>query len=283
MATNSAASREARRRKILERGADRLALITGRTETLPSESHNDSNSDQLLRLQDPPPQPPPSQLSDQITAFPDGGDRGFSSILPSNDPIIDAGNIEPPSHRHEKTMESSRASASDGDSNERSLLALSIDETSNMSASGTVQNLDPQRRPNRFFTPSQISSAIATSERYRLFCSVTIALFVVLSYLGFPLLGGNMIKSIVSFRPLYLVLLTNLTLVLARLLFNNQRGFERVGGRESTIPSMNKNDWADQAGRVLEVGLVIQKAIEAVFMDCSVYVLIVTAGFSFVR
>lgn len=32
------ASREARRRRILERGSDRLALITGRIQTLPSSS-----------------------------------------------------------------------------------------------------------------------------------------------------------------------------------------------------------------------------------------------------
>jgi hypothetical protein len=45
MATNI---REARRRKIVDRGSDRLALITGRIQTLPSspeENTTDSGSD----------------------------------------------------------------------------------------------------------------------------------------------------------------------------------------------------------------------------------------------
>lgn len=41
MATDA---REARRRKIVDRGADRLALITGRIQTLPSSSHDENTT-----------------------------------------------------------------------------------------------------------------------------------------------------------------------------------------------------------------------------------------------
>lgn len=176
-----------------------------------------------------------------------------------------------------------RASASDGVSNEHSSSASSTDHKSTIPNSGTVQHLESQTCLNRFVTPSQISSAIAASERSRVFCSITFALLVVLSYMGFPLLGSNIINSIISFRPLYLVLLTNLTLVVARLLFNNRRGFGRVVAGEFSVPSTGKYDWAEQAGKALEVGLLMQKAIEAIFMDFSVYAVIVIAFFSFVQ
>lgn len=75
-------------------------------------------------------------------------------------------------------------------------------------------------------TPNQITSAIAASEKSRHRCSVAVALLVVLSHLGFPLLGCNFTRSVIISRPLYLDLLTNVTPVLAPLLFNNHRGFE---------------------------------------------------------
>lgn len=71
MATKTAAAREYRRKKILDRGADRLAFIAGRTPTLPSESngmpHPDSSQqlDSQLHHQDPPP-----DLSAQIAGEP---------------------------------------------------------------------------------------------------------------------------------------------------------------------------------------------------------------------
>ncbi|KAJ9183453.1 hypothetical protein P3X46_007304 [Hevea brasiliensis] len=281
MATNTAATRESRRRKILERGADRLALITDRTQTLPSESddkpHPDS-SQQFNSHQDSPP-----DLSDRITASRSGDNAGFVPMSPNNDSTIDAGHIgshiEPPLSTHAAITETSVAPAYGG-SNGQSSIVSSTDQKSTLPTSSTVQHLTG---PNSFVTPRQISSAISASESSRLFSSVAIALFVVLSNLGFPLLGSNIIRSIISYRPLYLVLLTSLTLVLARLLFNNQRGFERAVGGEHNMPSTSKYDWAEQAGKALEVGLVMQKAIEAVFMDCSVYVLIVIAGFTFVK
>ncbi|EEF45932.1 conserved hypothetical protein [Ricinus communis] len=256
--SNITATRESRRRKILERGADRLALITGRTQTLPSESDDkpDAVSSQPLdsRRQN---QDPASDLSHQVNASSDGEDHGGSGyVFPRNDPTIAV---------RELSTETSRAPAV----NEESPLVSSADQMS------TVQNIELRMRTNRFVTPSQISSAITASESLRLFCSGAIALLVVLSSLGFPILGS----SIISFRPLYLVLLTNLTLVFAYLLIGNQRGFERTVGGEISTPSTSQ-DWIEQAGKALEIGLVMQKAIDAVLMDCSVYAIIIIAGSS---
>ncbi|XP_050221009.1 uncharacterized protein LOC126671257 [Mercurialis annua] len=262
-------TRESRRRKILERGADRLALITGRPQNLPSHPLNSNQH------------PPPSDLFDQTAASSRNGDDGrFGSTLSNKDSTVKAGHgesiIEPPLSTFEASRETSRASVLDEGSTEQSVL----DEKSTISTSGTPQNLESSKHLSRFVTASQISSAITASERSRLICSAVIALFVVLSSLGFPVIGSNSAKSIVSCRPVYLLLLTNATLVLARLLLNNQKAYAR------TVPgeiSLMGNDWVEQAGKALEVGLVMQKAIDAVLMDCSVYTIIIIVGFSFIK
>jgi hypothetical protein len=117
------------------------------------------------------------------------------------------------------------------------------------STSGTEQNLKQQRWISISVTPNQITSAIAASEKSRLRCSVVVALSAVLSHLGFPLLGSNLISSIINFRPLYLVLLTNVTLVL----FNNQRAFKGAVEAENKIPSTGGTDWTEQASEALKV------------------------------
>ncbi|XP_065850114.1 uncharacterized protein [Euphorbia lathyris] len=273
MATNINTARESRRRKILQRGSDRLALISARSHSIPSQSQDIAVTDFFQPLnshfhrQDLTP-----HLSGQFTdkPLPNGDDGENSSKLGTND-IVDAGsrvnNIEPTLFTPEAITPSRTPASSDVDKS----LASSTDQRSTTAAGGL--KLLEKLCSNRLVTPSQISSAIAATKSSRLFCSVIVAVFVVLSCLGFPLLGRNTIKSIICFRPLYLVLLTNLTLVLAQLLFNNQRGFTRIVGDDT------KYDWAEQAGNALEIGLLMKKALDALVMDCSIYAIIVVAGF----
>ncbi|PNT33370.2 hypothetical protein POPTR_006G244600v4 [Populus trichocarpa] len=174
---------ESRRRKNVDRGSDRLALITCQIHALP-------------------PGYPSQPLNSQ----------------------------DPPLHLSNKITESSLAKPS-------------------RSTSGTEQNLKQQRWISSSVTPNQITSAIAASEKSRLRCSVVVALSAVLSHLGFPLLGSNLISSIINFRPLYLVLLTNVTLVL----FNNQRAFKGAVEAENKIPSTGGTDWTEQASEALKV------------------------------
>ncbi|WCJ29795.1 hypothetical protein M5689_011405 [Euphorbia peplus] len=264
MATNNSA-RESRRRKILERGSDRLALISGRSHSIPTDADSSQPLDPQLHRQDPTP-----QFSDK--PFPSIDDGEKSCKLQTNDSVIDRGdNVEPPFCAPEITIQTSTTPASDVDNNEIPLLA---DQRS--TTAGGVQLLE-QLCSNRLVSPTQISSAITATESSRLLCSVIVAIFVVLSYLGFPLLGSNTVKSIICFRPLYLMLLTNLTLVLAQLLFSNQRGSNRIVG-DSNVTSA-KYDWAEQAGNALEFGLLMKKAMDALVMDCSIYAIIVIAGF----
>lgn len=163
-----------------------------------------------------------------------------------------------------------------------SSLVSSTDRSSFVSTFATESRAEPQTQKYKFFTPRQISSALAATERTRLFCSIALALLVVLSDIGFPILGSKIIRSIISFRPLYLVLLTNATLVFAQLLWI-QGSSAKADRGENKTPAAGGNDLAEQLGKTLEIGLLVQKVVDAVFMTCAVYAVIVVCGISFAQ
>lgn len=163
----------------------------------------------------------------------------------------------------------------------RPSLDSSMDQNSSVSTLATDRRLEPQMQQSTVFTPKQISSAIVETESTRLCCSIAVGLLVVLSCLRSGILGGNILQSILSFRPFYLVLLTNVTFVLARIL--KQRGSGRIDRGENRTPSAEGYDWTDQVGNALELGLLMQKVLNSVFMDFAVYATIVVCGLSFVQ
>lgn len=144
------------------------------------------------------------------------------------------------------------------------------------------RQLPQTEEPKLLITPSEISSAINASKRTRLCCSILVALLVVASYLGFSLLGSKLIKSVISFRPLYLVLVTNLSVVAACVLSSKQRGYERSNRRHNKTFS-DGDQWDTQLARILELALVMQNAVDALFIDCAVYAIIVVCGISVVQ
>ncbi|XP_052309725.1 uncharacterized protein LOC7495728 [Populus trichocarpa] len=251
---------ESRRRKNVDRGSDRLALITCQIHALPP-----GYPSQPLNSQDPP-----LHLSNKITGTVPLLSlllmlvyRSFESLQElkgcnlaysadgkdDHEPTtIAAGHggstVKPSSREFDTDAEASIASSAETSSKVESSLAKP-----SRSTSGTEQNLKQQRWISSSVTPNQITSAIAASEKSRLRCSVVVALSAVLSHLGFPLLGSNLISSIINFRPLYLVLLTNVTLVL----FNNQRAFKGAVEAENKIPSTGGTDWTEQASEALKV------------------------------
>nr|DAD26953.1 TPA_asm: hypothetical protein HUJ06_028421 [Nelumbo nucifera] len=123
----------------------------------------------------------------------------------------------------------------------------------------------------------EISSSISASEVNRLLCSITIALLVVLSHLNIPLLSSGFVKSIITFRPLYLILLTDATIVFARILSLKQ-GCTENPKEEEQRSSEDGFDWIADVGKALEIVLVLQKAAAAAFLDCGVYVVLVVCG-----
>ncbi|KAI9127278.1 hypothetical protein K1719_001837 [Acacia pycnantha] len=141
----------------------------------------------------------------------------------------------------------------------------------------SVQSWDP-----KLFTHGEISSAITASKITRLRCSIVIALLVVFSYVGFPLLDNKYVKSKLSFRLFYLVLVTNITVVVERLLVGKRRGSESAAGRRQNITS-DTDHWTDNLGKALEAALVMRNVMDAMFMDCVSYAITVICGLSILQ
>ncbi|KAL9666519.1 hypothetical protein QQ045_000853 [Rhodiola kirilowii] len=133
------------------------------------------------------------------------------------------------------------------------------------------------------FSARKISSCIIASEPTRSICSLTIALLVVFSYIDKPVLGWNLVKSesIVASRPLYILLLTDLSIIFARLHLERRKIIEYADEEQTTSTSREGQTWAG-AVKVLENGLVVYQTIRAVFIDFSIYTVVVVLGLSFV-
>ncbi|MED6113213.1 hypothetical protein PIB30_068769 [Stylosanthes scabra] len=268
MAENSRETR--RRRRILEQGSDRLAFITGRIQTLPPQPQPDSSS-----VSD---HPNTTSTTTTTTLPNDEAEKKNDSVVdPSRENDASISGSQTPLHEHEPEHATSGVPTSQDEHVQPPQdLPPDIIETEQQSRQM------PQRKESKLLiTPSEISSAIDTSRFTRLLCSVAVAILVVASYLGFSLMGNNLIKGIISFRPLYLVLVTDLSIVAARVLSGKQRGFGRSNGRENGTPS--DGDQYAQLARTLELGLVIKNAMDAVFIDCAVYAIIVVCGISLLQ
>lgn len=153
------------------------------------------------------------------------------------------------------------------------------------SLTANVYDANPTFKPCgiqlNFFTIKDLSSCITASENTRLLCSCIIALFVVLSHTDLSLLGSNIInsKSIIISRPLYILLFTDVTIVIAQLLLEKRRSSEKAEEEERMPRHVDGSNWLG-AIQVLETGLVLSQIIRAVFVDCSIYAVIVICGLS---
>ena len=157
-----------------------------------------------------------------------------------------------------------------------------LQETSSLQKPST--NAEPLQKPCRnqpnFLSSQRLNSCIIASERTRSFCALLIALFVLLSYIDYPLLGMNIgrSESIVASRPLYIILLTDLTVVLGRL-FLDKKGDSEEAEEEKAGSQNNRQNWKG-AVKLLERGLVVYQTVRALFIDCSIYAVVVICGLS---
>lgn len=100
----------------------------------------------------------------------------------------------------------------------------------------------------------------------------------VLSCCGRPVVSESL-HGMVSYRPIWTVLLTDLALVLGLLCTSGWK--ERDGAGAEAAGAQEGGDWMDQMGKALEVFLIIQKMAGAAFADCSLCAVIIICGFSF--
>ncbi|WVZ01726.1 hypothetical protein V8G54_022532 [Vigna mungo] len=252
-----AKSRDARRRRrILDQGSDRLAFITGRIQTLPPALPDSAASS----TQSPPP-------NTTLSASVHHSDSISHTLQPYGD-----------DHAPNTALEALPKNQTERDT-------LTVPTSEIQPEEVQLQPLPPSpspspsppytEEPKRFVTPSDITRAINSSRVTRLCCSVLVALLVLLSFLG-----TNVFSTVISFRPLYVVLVTNATVVIARLFFGVQRDSGRT--RRSGSSGDGEDEYS-QLARMLELCLVAKNVADAVFMDCAVYAIVLICGLSVIK
>lgn len=125
-------------------------------------------------------------------------------------------------------------------------------------------------------SPRDINFSIISSENTRGVCSCAVAVLVVLSHINLPHKVVKS-KSLIVYRPLYAVMLSDVLIVAATLALLSQ-------GKESAKEVKLEKDvnW-DGAVKVLEWGLILHQTLRAIFIDCSLYLAIVVCGLSLMQ
>ncbi|KAH9666104.1 transmembrane protein [Citrus sinensis] len=302
MATGS--SREERRKRILDRGSDRLALISGRIQSLPSSpissphhhraatTHLSTQSlvftrDHHDHLQ--------SLLSNQSNAGTEGpitpsGPHQLlkhSSLVVPREKTYDIGRqVEPQVPKHERKVDPQVPKYDAKSVNEVAAAdesTKSRPEPEPMPAAPIVEkpsnDTELLPKPN-LFSCKQINSCIIASQGIRSLCALMIALLVVLSYIDDALLGINIVssESVEALRPLYILLLTDVTIVLAQVFLKQQKQSEEAE-KENVEPQEDGNNMT-QAIQLMERSLVVYQTARAVFIDFSIYTVVVVCGLS---
>ncbi|KAH7866589.1 hypothetical protein Vadar_022359 [Vaccinium darrowii] len=254
-----------RRQRIAERGSDRMALITGRIQTLPpppnspssslsSTKHLHTQSSPALLFQDQTFPQPPLTSSDQIHVVNKSEEDDGSGT----------------SAKHDLSNKLSRGNAFNFRG--KGEPQLSKCET-NIGATQAPEVEAKNEEQPLHVTPKAPKTSV---EIIRVFCAVIIALLVVLSNINLP---RNIVKSrsTIASQPLYILLLTDVTIVVVRLL-EKRRSFDKA--EEGEKREIHGN-WMG-AFKILEIGLVFYQIIRALFIDCSFYMVVVICGLSLV-
>ncbi|RCV28260.1 hypothetical protein SETIT_5G391400v2 [Setaria italica] len=321
-----------RRRRLVERGSDRLAFITGQTRSLscdpipgspssydsasPLQSEQQQNegafggekfSDRTqlqksvprasihqeprartLSYDDLVPEFKRADTPQEIKAkplsyedelfhkFKTGSASAVPEIQPVNETPSVRGKNETPSHRPDQETLSKKTSHEEAPSVQpireveiRPRSAPPSQPNQAHDAGWSVETLKELMN----FTPQEITKAISATESNRLLASIAIAFLVVLSNWGLDI-GGAITRVLVGTRPLLFLIITNITIVLTLLMENkdpNARG-RPVG------PNLGS---ADSLGQMLEIGLLLQKALGALLIDCSVCAVIMICFLGF--
>ncbi|KAJ7962979.1 putative Transmembrane protein [Quillaja saponaria] len=295
MATNNN-GREERKKRIMERGSDRMALITGRIQNIPlspppspaSAEYHHSRHESLPSAPSPLPgqhyMPTQFHKNGNPEDKNDASDTSLlkydSSMEVSRGKSFVTGNqtVEPQIYNYDTSLDTMRPSL-DQNTMRKPSAGTSLVQMASVDAK---QLPEYRRQKPTIFSSRKLNSCILSSENTRASCSLVVALLVVLSYVDYPLLGINIVnsESIVASRPLYIVLLTDITIVLARLYIEKAKEFEEAE-EERSFPNEDGHSWTG-AVKVLERGLVVYQAIRGVFIDFSVYVVVVICGISLV-
>ncbi|CAJ1951183.1 unnamed protein product [Sphenostylis stenocarpa] len=296
MASNNG-GKEERRKRIAERGSDRMALITGRINALPptpspgsSPTHRNvprhAQSMSLAPGFDSPSEvdndPPRRQRPQSLSAFGDYNENRTGGAEDKRSQFLSASRLkhqggfryshlenmkfptedEPPKHDSDPITEANNQVAEDHGAKMKPPPVPTIAKNP---AQDTQQLKQPPRHKAALFASRELNYCILASEPTRALSSLIIALVVVFYYL--------ISKSILASRPLYILLLTDVTIVFARLFGGKAIVVEETEEEKGKTPG-DGHSWGD-AVKLLERGLVVYQAIRGVFIDCSIYLVVV--------
>ncbi|XP_010925051.1 uncharacterized protein [Elaeis guineensis] len=282
-------AREARRRKILERGSDRLAFITGQSPSLTPSSSSSSPLPPTLQPQQHQEQENPRSTTTTTAGMEEHKhqpiDQTFDTkveddeeeLFPERDADGEFSSCETSSEfakckmgkRFQGGMRKEAAANAEQDGK---IAEPSTSPLVHISSDQVVDTAPYVNSPmiHQVLTSKQISCAISASENIRLLCAVSIALLVVMSTRGYCF------GIIPNLRPLYLVLLTDTTVIIGHL-FVSQKSYGK-DGEEARRTRQEEFGLANNIGNALEIGLLFQKALNAAFMDCSICAVIMISG-----
>ncbi|XP_010479744.1 PREDICTED: uncharacterized protein LOC104758557 [Camelina sativa] len=240
--------REERRRKIMERGSDRLALITGQIHNFDPSSPSSSSS---------------SSASHNRT-------YSESSFMPQTQSAHHLMQESPSLKYHfkEEVRERSEEPKLSSSVLSKPLKSEPIAKPEEATRSVKSQN----KRPRSFFSSKKLNASIISSERTRSLSSLAIAAFVIL----LPRLNIISSGSVLTLRPLWLLILTDCAIVMSHLTV--EASGEGLGHEmEDEGKGKDGENWSD-AEKLLERGVVVYQALRGMFIDCSLYMVIVICG-----
>uniref|UniRef100_A0A2P2NHZ9 Uncharacterized protein n=1 Tax=Rhizophora mucronata TaxID=61149 RepID=A0A2P2NHZ9_RHIMU len=160
--------------------------------------------------------------------------------------------------------------------------APTLVEMSKMQAPVAIPSAETTLNQPRFFSSKLMNSCVVASERTRAICSLIIASLVVIAAVDYPLLGIDLVssQSVIASRPLYMVLLMDVTIVLTRMY--RERGNAPEDAEDARlIHNEDRHNWTE-AIKLLERGLAIYQAFRGAFIDCSIYLVVVICGLSLI-
>ncbi|KAM7480438.1 hypothetical protein LguiA_028651 [Lonicera macranthoides] len=300
--------REVRRRRIAARSADRMAFITGKIKTISPSSSPKSSPRHHYRQS---PSSSPHSHHSRSQSFPNFDfsphqqqhfnlQAGLENEIdkPSGHALKpdSASQVEPQLRKCETNTEATRGTFTaelEKKLPPPSLVTASLPKEQDNRELKEPDNTEPKESDNteplskpggvkcNFCTLKDINTCIIFSENMRVFCSIMIALLVVLSYMNLPRKIVKS-KSVIASTPLYVLLLTDLTIVIGRLILEKRRGTESPKEeQEEPGDQMDGHNWGG-AVKVLEMGIVLHQTLRAVFIDCSFYMVIVICGLSLI-
>ncbi|XP_074573690.1 uncharacterized protein LOC141830102 [Curcuma longa] len=255
-------ARDARRRKILERGSDRLALISGQVQSVPDSSPRAPNEGH------PPPSGSPFSrvegTNDQYKSNNDG------KITASEREEIDKHKAIPTTQasigvvsakmEHNNTVFELKPEVKELQRNQVSELRnTSVAQKSPDQVVDTASSARLMK--NLTISSKQVSHVVSDSENARLLCAFTIAIFTIIS----SCFGGAFGGSIINFRPLFLDILADLTIVFWPLMANRGGDKQKAAKNEKL-----EYHWTGNASDILEAWFIFQEVAGAIFMDCSI-------------